>query len=639
MGASAIVKIKPYWRNPEFPPKMRRKDSMNSFELPLLTKFHLLRFAAVFLLGLGAQWLAWRFRIPSLLLLIIIGFIAGPVTHYLEPDVLLGELLTPVIAISVGLILFQSSLELQLLELRKSSRALLRLILLGAPLGFCGSALAAHYILGVTPSVAALIGAISITSGPTVIIPLLRETPLKGSLGTIVRWEGSALEVLGSVIALLAFQATYSLAENGTLSIWPLLLTLIVGTVLGGASAFGVLSVIRSMQIPDSLKGGISVGIILLGFSASYIFIPESGILTAVVIGLVLGNQRIVSFQRYLEFGEVLRAPLYSAFFIILAARLSIDGLREFSFAGVMFVAALILVVRPLAVVLSTVGTEITFREKLFIGLFAPRGAVAAAVASLFALNLLDIGYTDAERIVPITFILIILSVSIYGIGAPLVARALKLAEDTPRGVLLLGAHDWAREIAAALMKAGLRVLVVDSNHYNILAARKEGIPARGENIFIDRSLDEVVLDGIKHFLAMTSNDEVNTLASLHFAELFGPGEVYQLSSNIQSPTELPSRTKRYRNQLLFSPEATYDFLEERYHSGWRVKNLSAEEFLSSGEFLLLFVIMKNGQLVPVTTDIKLSPPPGSSVIALVPATYSGPAEGEGTVIRFEPRR
>jgi hypothetical protein len=137
----------------------------------------------------------------------------------------------------------------------------------------------------------------------------------------------------------------------------------------------------------------------------------------------------------------------------------------------------------------------------------------------------------------------------------------------------------------------------------------------------------------------MTSNDEVNTLASLHFAELFGPGEVYQLSSNIQSPTELPSRTKRYRNQLLFSPEATYDFLEERYHSGWRVKNLSAEEFLSSGEFLLLFVIMKNGQLVPVTTDIKLSPPPGSSVIALVPATYSGPAEGEGTVIRFEPRR
>lgn len=611
---------------------------MTSFELPLLTKFHLLRFAAVFLMGLGAQWLAWRFRIPSLLLLIIIGFVAGPVTHYLEPDVLLGELLTPVIALSVGLILFQSSLELQLLELRKSSTALLRLVVIGAPLGFFGGAVAAHYILGVTPSVAALIGAISIISGPAVIVPLLRETPLKGSLGAIVRWEGSALEVLGSVIALLAFQATYSLAESDSLSLWSLLLTLLCGVILGTISALGVLSIIRSMQIPDSLKGGLAIGVILLGFSASYIFVPESGILTAVVIGLILGNQRLVSFQRYLEFGEVLRVPLYSAFFIILAARLSIDGLKEFSFEGALFVAALILVVRPIAVIIATIGTEISFNEKLFIGLFAPRGAVAAAVASLFALNLLDIGYTDAERIVPITFILVILSVGIYGIGSPIFARVLKVAEDASRGVLLLGAHDWARDIAAALMRAGLRVLVVDSNHYNILAARKEGIPARGENIFIDRSLDEVVLDGIKHFLALTSNDEVNTLASLHFAELFGPGEVYQLASDIQGPTELPSRTKRYRNQLLFSQDATYDFLEERYHNGWRVRNLSAEQFLeSAAEPLLLFVILRNGQLVPITTDIKLSPPPGSTIIALVPEGFS---EGEpGRVIKFDPPR
>jgi len=600
---------------------------MSNFELPLLTKFHLVRFAAILVLGLAAQWVAWRFRIPSLLLLILIGFLAGPVTHYLEPDVLLGELLTPVIALSVGLILFQSSLELQVHELRRNSTALSRLIFIGAPLALIGGGVAANRFLDVSPSIAALIGAIAVISGPTVIIPLLRETPLKGNLGTLLRWEGSALEAIGSLFALFAFQVTYSLAESEstTLALWSIGKTLIVGISLGGGAALMVLSTIRSMQIPDSLKGGLSISWLLAGFSLSYMFVPECGLLTAIVSGLLLGNQRLVSLQRYLEFGEVLRIPLFSAFFIILAARISTDGLSEFSASGALFVLSLILIVRPLAIFLATIGSDLSFKEKLFAGFFAPRGTVAAAVASLFALNLIDLGYADAERIVPITFLLIIATVGFYGLGAPLIARLLDVAELTPRGILILGAHDWARDLAKSLMQAGLRVLVVDSNHYNILAARRDGLPARCENIFLDHSLDEVVLDGIKHFIALTSNNEVNTLASLHFAELFGPGEVYQLASIDRAPTELPSRTRRYQNQILFSADSTFESLDEKFGAGWKVKVIPAEEFqtlTTNGEnILLLFLILKNGFFAPSTTEVKLSPPPGSLAVSLVPPT------------------
>lgn len=617
---------------------------MSNFEFQLLTEFHLLRFAAIFILGLGAQWVAWRFRIPALLLLLVIGFLAGPATNFLQPDVLFGDLLSPIIAVGVGVILFESSLELQLNELKKNPNSLSRLIFIGSLITFAGAAVAAKIFLSMRPSIAALIGAISVVSGPAVIIPLLRETPLKGSLGSIVRWEGSALETIGALIALLTFEVTYGLAESASarFAIWNIAKTLLVGGGMGGIATILILSTIRSMQIPDSLKGGICVGSLLLCFAVSYRFVPESGLLTTIVAGLLLGNQRLVTVQRYLEFGDVLRIPLFSALFIVLAARIPIESLREFSHSGWLFIFALIFVVRPVAVFVSTIGSDISLKEKFFLSLFAPRGAVAGAVASLFALDLLDLGYPDAGRVVPLTFFIIISTVGVYGLSAPLVARLFDLAELTPRGVLILGAHDWGREIAKTLMQSGLRVLVVDSNHYNILSARREGIPSRCENIFVDHSLDEVILDGIKHFVAITSNNEVNTLASLHFAELFGPGEVYQLASRDRAPMELPSRTRRYQNQILFGNDITFEFLEEKFNAGWKVRLLNSEELLTTPhsleELIVLFVVLKNGQFLPATADIKLGTPPGTQIVVF--ASPELKIANNSRVIQFErPKR
>ena len=522
-----------------------------------VSEFLLFGFAAIFALGLISHWLAWKFKLPALLLLLLFGFLAGPATGLLEPDVILGELLAPVMAISVGMMLFLSGFELPLQEFQRHRSLLARLVGTGAAVAFLLGIIFAKWTLHLPLSLAALVSAICLLSGPSVIVPLLRESPLKGNLGSIIRWEGAALEVVGTVLSLLVFEVAYGLAS--TAGVFPAIinisLTLFFGIGIGALTAFLIILTARSTYFPDSLKGGLSIGLLLIGFALSFRAVPQAGLLVALSSGIILGNQRAVAVQRYFEFGDTLRIPLFSALFIVLAARVSFEGIGELSASTLLFNISLFLIVRPVSVMFATMKSELSFKERLFLGCFAPRGAIAAAIGSLFALDLLDLGFSEAERVVPIVFLSIILSVGVYGMLTPFLSRLLDVAELIPRGILILGAHDWARNLAQVLMQSGYRVLIVDSNHYNVAAARREGLQARCENIFLDHTLDEVVLDGIKHFLALTSNNEVNALASLHFAELFGPSEVYQLASSEQTSGDVsiePARARRYRNQILF---------------------------------------------------------------------------------------
>ena len=586
-----------------------------------ISEFLLFGFAAIFALGIIAHWLAWKFKLPALLLLLIFGFIAGPVTGLLEPDVLLGDLLAPVITLSIGMMLFISGFELQLVEFQRYRNTLLRLLTISSGIALVLGAIAAKYTLGLPYSLATLISAICLLSGPSVVLPLLRETPLKGSLGSIVRWEGALLEVFGTVLALLVFEVTYgfTVSTSPIVALGNILLTTLIGGGIGLTMAGLIVLTARSVVFPDALKGGVSIGILLAGYALSFRFMPESGLLAALTAGIILGNQRFVTLQRYFEFGDTLKIPLYSALFVILASRVSVEGLSELSSGTISFNILLIFLVRPISVLLSTIGGELSLRERLFLSFFAPRGAIAAAVVSLFALDLLDVGFPQAERIVPIIFLSIIASVAVYGLGAPIISRLLEVSELIPRGVLILGAQDWAREIARVLIQSGFRVLIVDSNHYNVAAARREGLPARCENIFLDHTLDEVVLDGLKQFLALTSNNEVNALASLHFAELFGASEVYQLSSSeqplqdiqsqeIQLKARQPIRTRKYQNQVLFEQDLTFDTLEKKFNEGWQIQTIPADDpavsnLIASEDVLVLFIIQKNNQLLPITTE------------------------------------
>lgn len=494
--------------------------------------------------------------------------------------------------------------------MRRLGPTVIRLVTIGAFVSLCGVSAAAYTFLGTDLAISLIIGSIALMSGPTVVLALLRHSPLKGDLGPIVRYEGNALEPIGAALSLFAYVVAASIArtDESRALLASIIRTAFVGIGLGAAGAIMTLRIFRASRIPDSLKSSIAFATILSMFALSAALQPQSGLLTVTVLGLILGNQRLVQVAPFFQFRESLRLPLLSALFVLVAARLTPADLLFWGKPKLLFIATLIFLVRPAAVILSSPGTVLSWRERSFLCAFAPRGFIAAALASLFALDLTDLGYPKASQILSSTFLLIVASVALYGLGSPTLARLLKVAEASPRGVLILGAHSWAREIAQALVNAGLRVLLVDSNQLNVLAAKREGLAARCEDIFLDHTLDEVVLDGFGHFLALTANHEVNTLAALHFSQLFGPESVYQLNMGeaVNAPTD---RRRQFQRRTLFGE--TFNTLDSRFSQGCRVRVvLLPEDYTKEAlqdrcgkDSLPLFSITPGNDFRPIVAD------------------------------------
>jgi hypothetical protein len=346
------------------------------------------------------------------------------------------------------------------------------------------------------------------------------------------------------------------------------------------------------------------------------------------IMGIALTNQKYVSIRQISEFKENLRVLIISSLFIILAAELSFEQLSLFNIRNWLFVAALIIVVRPLAVFASTAGFDMKLNEKLFLSWMAPRGIVAAAVVSVFALRLSDVDYPGFEVLVPLTFQVIIGTVAIYGLTAVPVARWLRVARPNPQGVLFGGAQPWARQLALIIQNEGQQVAVIDSNYENIRAARNDGLKAYYASILSERLLYELQLDGIGRFLALTPNDEVNSLASLHFSDIFGSHEVYQLipetaRNDADSKEDMP---KHLYGRFLFSRGITYDVLTERFKDGAMVKKTPiTQEFgfddfrkMYGDEAVPFFIATDSGLLRVYTADEPPQPRPGDNLISLV---------------------
>lgn len=582
-----------------------------------MTEFLLSGIAKIAVLGVFAQWLAWRFRLPSILLYLIFGFLAGAVFQLLNPDVLFGEFLSPIVELCVAIILFEGGLALNLQDFKRAGLAVRGLVTLGAAITCAASAVLAHTVLQLNLELSLLLGAIIVMSGPSVIIPLLAEFPLRRQLGAIVRWEGIVVEPIGVLLSVVAFSGVITY-KSDVLPIQSIAEVVIIGSASGFLAAFLLLSLLRSRQVPDTLRNPISLMLMICAFTVANYFKTNSGLLAVTILGIILANQRLINVSKIIEFKETLRVILIPGLFIIFAARLDTAALDELNRGGFLFLALLILVIRPLSVFLSTVRSGLETREKIFLSFLAPRGLVPAALSSLFALDLLDNGFPESERLVPITFLVIIGTVAIYGLCSPLVGRLLGVSETSAHGILVLGAHDWAREIARSLQNAGFRVLMIDTNQYNILAARRDGLPARTGNVFLDHALDEVILDGFGCLLSLTSNNEVNTLACLHFSEIFGVHSVYQLGA------EGPESDRRIMQKVLFGGR-TFTDLDDRFSRGAVVRtiNISMRTDLDDFQRMLessvvpLFAITKGGDLLPFTADRTPDIAVGTKVVCL----------------------
>ncbi len=553
----------------------------------------LIQLAGILIAGILAQWVAWHLEVPAILTLLVCGILMGPVLNLVDPDTLFGPILFPFVSFAVALILFEGGLNLKFKELFGIGNIFYRLISIGVVTTFLVCLLAAHMVLHLSIQTSAMLGAILVVTGPTVIIPILRQVHLKTSLNSLLKWEGIFIDPLGAVFAVLVYEVIQltQIRDATPVIVFSTIKTLLVGGCVGFSAASLLVGLMYKQRLPDFLHIPVTLMFVIMSFVASNMIQTESGLLATTVMGVVLANQKWVSVKHILEFKENLGVLLISILFIVLAARLKFEEFFKIGWEGLVFLAVLLFIARPFSAILSTVGSKLSWRERWFISWMAPRGIVAAAVAVIFQERMLSLGIADADRIAPLVFLVIIVTVVIYGFSAMPLAKGLGLTLGTANGVLIVGAHSWARRIAEALRVQSIPVLLVDTNIKNIKSAHNEGLPAYACSILSDEFRDDDnMLKELGHLLTLTGNDEVNTLAVLNYQALFRNNR-YQLALH---DVQL---SKGLQGHIAFGHEVTYSHMETLFSSGADVaaielKGVDAADLKMNYDILLpLFLI------------------------------------------------
>lgn len=556
--------------------------------------------------GMVAQWLAWRAQLPSIIALLVTGLVLGPVLGVVDPDELLGDTLFPIVSLSVALILFEGGLDLPPRELRNTGTVVRRLITVGAAVAFGIGWISARELFGISNQASIVLAAVLVVTGPTVVGPLLRFVRPAGKAGPILRAEGVLIDPIGATAALIAFEVVLVDAPDQALLrvLGIVLLTIVGGAGIGLGAAMALDVALRRFLIPDQLAVPITLAFVIGGFVIANEVQEEAGLLAVTVLGIYLARRDSSTIRKVLEFNESLRTVLISALFILLAARIQPQQLSDVLVPSLAFLAVLVLVARPLSVIASTVRTSLPWRERLFLMAMAPRGIVAAAVSAIFALRLEEEQIPDADAIVPIVFLVIIGTITVYGLLAGPAARRLGLAESHADGVLVAGANSVARGLATTLREHDIKATLVDTDAYSVARAVAGGSPARRMNVLSDDAVTDLDLRGIGRLLALTSNDEVNALAAERYSRVFGRREVYQLA-----PTTRPGGTTvpaEYLGRILGIAPITYEQLDERSRQGWRVISIpvrpTVTEAFEDGQLIAMMRIVE-GRLAILCRD------------------------------------
>ncbi len=592
--------------------------------------------SSVVVLGMTAQLLSWHLRIPSILLLLGFGFGLG---YVVRPDKFIEQdLLFSIVSLSVAVVLFEGGLTLRFSELRESGPEILRLVTLGAIVTWGLGTLAARIVFS-DFGLAALAGAIFTVTGPTVIVPLLRHIRPSKRVGAIAKWEGIVIDPVGALLAIITFEVLVSTSAQQAAAHMVLVVikTIVFSSVIGIAAACIVVQLMKRHWLPDYLENPVLLAFVLAVYAISDELQAESGLATVTIFGIALANQRQVAVEHFVQFKESLGVLLIAVLFVLLSSRMPLGDLTALGWPGIVFIGVLIVVVRPASIGVATWRSSLSWQERGLLCGLAPRGIVAAAVASVFSLELSALtkeGHIpaeiaqQAELLTPLTFLVIVSTVAIYGLSAAPLARRLGLADSNPQGVLFAGSGPFARAIARVLKAEGYEVALIDSSYRQVSAARMEGLRARKANILSEYLQDDLELAGIGRFLAMTPNDEVNALAALEFQRIFGKRSVFRLASPTTSTSEQGELAVVAPNisKTLFSPGMTYSVLEKRLAGGAVIKKTPLSDEFNFDEFLelygdsavVLFVIDSDGRLSVQSAKEHPSPKSGQTLISMV---------------------
>lgn len=554
----------------------------------LFTLHPALAIAAIIALGVGAQWLAWKVRVPAILPLLAVGFLVGPLFGWLKPtEVFPTELFYPLVSMAVGLILFEGGLTLRFSELRNTRRVVINLVSWGALVTWLCGAAAAYLVAGLSVELALLFGALIIVTGPTVIAPLLRIVRPNANVASVLKWESIVIDAVGALVAVLVLEAIVLLSRDEPLFSIVLLLGrfLLVGTAVGAAGGVALSWLLRKRALPDYLINVTALAFLFATFSLANTFSSEAGLLAAVVMGIIVANTGVPGLDSLLSFKEDLTVLLVSMLFIALAANVELSTfLAALSWRTALLLAIVMFVIRPLDVYLSSIGSRLKQSERLFIAWVGPRGIVAASVTALFAVRLRTVGIEGGDQLVPLVFIVIVGTVLLASLTAKPLGVRLGVADPDPQGVLLLGAHPMARQIGAALDELGVKVMLADTNASNVHEAASAGLATYQGSLLSDVSDDRLRLAGIGRLLALTSNDEANALTAVKYGREFGKANVYQLAPRTHD--DLNKRLGgEHRGRWLSSEDLSFERLESLRRAGASIVQTELSEEFSLADY------------------------------------------------------
>jgi len=531
----------------------------------------MIELAGIIILGIIAQWFAWRLKLPAILPLILIGLMVGPVaTLYTEDGAKLiepiwngkkglfpGEGLYNFVSLAISIILFEGGLTLKRAEISNVGPVITKLITLGTVVTFFGAGVAAHYIFELSWQISFLFSGLIIVTGPTVIAPILRNIPLKKDVSTVLKWEGILIDPIGALVAVLVFEFI-SVGEGQAFTKTALIefgKILLFGTTFGFTFAHALAFAIKKDFIPHYLLNVVSLSVVLLVFVESDLFAHESGLLAVVVMGMVLGNMNLPNLKELLYFKESLSVLLISILFILLAANINVsDVALIYNWRSLALFAIIVFIIRPLGVFLSAQGSDLKWNERLFIGWVGPRGIVAAGIASLFGSKLLAKGEPGAEYITPLVFMIVLGTVLLNATTARMFAKMIGVFLTKSEGILIIGASKVSRLIGNYLKKNNRHVVLIDNNQTNVEKAKKSGLEALTANIYSDALTDNIELNDVGYLISLTGNADINAFAIKKFEKQFGENGAFRLASTeeINHPATLPEKG-------LFSP--SYDFI------------------------------------------------------------------------------
>jgi NhaP-type Na+/H+ or K+/H+ antiporter len=561
-------------------------------------------------LAVGCQILANRLRVPAIVLLLPVGFVAGALTDDINPTAILGSAFEPLVSLAVAVILFDSGVELDLRRLTGSTRGVVtRLLVLGVLITWAMGGFSAALLLGMSSEAAAMLGVILVVSGPTVVGPLLSFVRPSGRLQAVLSWEGSVIDPIGGILGALTFHAIVA----GGYQAGQFLASVAVG-LAGGVVGTAVLwLLLRHFSLSEVLGTSGTFATVIAVAAACDIVRDDTGLIAAILMGLALANLPMFDIPARRPFFETLVQLIIGILFISISATVTPQSVGDVLLPALGLVAVLVLVARPLVAWVSTLRTDLSRGERVFVGWMAPRGIVAAATASTFAATLVSDGVGGASDILPTTFLVIIGTVTLYGLTAVPVARRLGVTRAAASRPLIVGGSAWVVALARTLRAQGLDVLMWAGAHRQRRRIQEAGLALAPGRLVADATGLGAELEGITTVLLLTEEDDFNALAAVALEGTLDHG-VYRVAAPSQDVGVVAPFT---RGELLFRAPLTGAEIARRHHDGAEIIVRTSDEFPQGAE--PLFVLHADGRLDPVTAATTPEAQHGDTLVLLGP--------------------